>query len=103
VLWLVAPLLSLDASDSGHEGALQANRLWDQAWDAVLNHDQSLVSKTEELITASEELHLAEEPKDASVYRVDFLAALLYAVRTYSVSTRKSCDGVVGVPRTGGL
>jgi hypothetical protein len=88
-IWVLEPVLGVDSSESGHRRALYADKLWNQAWDAIIDSDFPQVEKTEELVASSEELQLEEEPNDLSVYRVDFLAALLYALRSYSRSSQQ--------------
>jgi len=83
-LWVLEPVLSLDLSETGRDAAHRAWTLYEQAWDAVLNASMPLAAQTEELVASSDELQLDEEPYDASLYRLYFLAALLYALGSYT-------------------
>lgn len=91
-LWVLEPALTIDASETGSQAALRARMLWEEAWDAVLRDDLSLASRAQGLVASSHELQLEEEPDDPSVYRLDFLAALLYALRTYNHDSQQDLE-----------
>lgn len=84
VLWVLEPVLDIESSEPGRLAAWRARMLWEEAWDAAVSDNSPQASRAEELVASSKELNLEEEPRDPSIYRVDFLAALLYALRSYN-------------------
>lgn len=88
-LWVLEPVLSLDSSEAGRQAAHRAQVLYGQAWDAALAADLPLASAAEETAASSEELQLDEEPYDSGLYRLYFLAALLYALRSYTQDSQE--------------
>jgi hypothetical protein len=80
VVWTLSPLLGLDRTDHGRRRRSACLQLLDDAFAHA--KDPAAMKDLEAVVRTSDELGLPEEPEDESSYRVDFLAALLYAIRT---------------------
>lgn len=77
--WLLTPILRFDDSEEGRRRSTESRRLLDQALgDVEEGPAESLI----EDVISSDELQLDEEPEGPDVLRVDFLAALDYALRS---------------------
>ena len=77
--WLLSPILRFDDSEEGRRRSAECRRLLDQALgDVEEGPAESLI----EDVTSADELQLEEEPDGPAAYRVDFLAALDYALRS---------------------
>lgn len=77
--WLLSPILRFDDSEEGRRRSAECRRLLDQALgDVGEGPAESLL----EDVTSADELQLEEEPDGPAAYRVDFLAALDYALRS---------------------
>ena len=77
--WLLSPVLRFDDSDEGRRRSAECRRLLDRALgDVEEGPAESLI----EDVISSDELQLEEEPEGPDVLRVDFLAALDYALRS---------------------
>ena len=84
------PLLDLDGSDEGRDGAATARLLHRQGWEALLAGDARRAAEVEADILSTPDLDPdEEEPDGPAFYRVGFLAALVYGVDAY-VSLRFS-------------
>jgi hypothetical protein len=77
--WLLTPILRFDDTEEGRRRSAESRRLLDQALgDVEEGPAESLI----EDVISSDELQLEEEPEGPDVLRVDFLAALDYALRS---------------------
>jgi hypothetical protein len=86
-LGAIDPLLELDISPAGQKAVQRARLLWAQGWNAVLDNDVSQTRRTEESVASSDEILRGEEPVDSSIFRLDFLVGLLYALRSYDLDS----------------
>ena len=75
--WLLAPVLRYDDTQEGRRRE-EVCRRWLQR--AVLDVEGGPSDSLLHDVTSSEELQLEEEPDGPAAFRVDFLAALAYAV-----------------------
>lgn len=87
---LLDPLLSLDQSPAGRDRSEACRGLWRSAVDDAGNLAASCAVRN--LIAQDSELHQRKEPAGPAAYRVDYLAALLYAVRSF---TENSVDDLI--------
>jgi hypothetical protein len=76
--WLLSPLLRFDETSEGRDRTADSLRLLEEA-QKLEGPDVFRAAATE--VAAAPELQLHEEPEGPAAYRVDFLAALLYALR----------------------
>lgn len=75
--WLLAPILRYDDTPEGRRrGEVCRQWLHRAELDAAVGPSASLLRE----VTSSEELQLDEEPDGPAAFRVDFLAALAYAL-----------------------
>ena len=77
--WLLSPILRFDDSEEGRRRSAECRRLLDQALGDV---EEGPAASLIEDVTSADELQLEEEPDGPAAYRVDFLAALVYALRS---------------------
>jgi hypothetical protein len=77
--WVLSPILSLDDSEEGRRRSAECRRLLDQALGDV---EEGPAASLIEDVASADELQLEEEPDGPAGYRVDFLAALVYALRS---------------------
>jgi hypothetical protein len=77
--WLLSPILRFDDSEQGRRRSAECRRLLDQALGDV---EEGPASSLIEDVISADELQLEEEPDGPDVLRVDFLAALDYALRS---------------------
>ena len=77
--WLLSPILRLDDSEEGRRRSADCRRLLDQALGDV---EEGPAKSLIEDVTSADELQLEEEPDGPAAYRVDFMAALDYALRS---------------------
>jgi hypothetical protein len=82
IAWTQVPILQLDRTPSGVERSRHVRVLFESALEHL--GDLAGSKRIEAAIASSEEFQLEEEPSGPSVYRLDFLATLLYAVRSYT-------------------
>lgn len=78
--WVISPLLLLDESELGRKRSKEGLAMLDEALASA--GDTRRLIDLEARLDRAEELQLDEEPDGPAVFRVDFLAALLYATRT---------------------
>jgi hypothetical protein len=78
VVWLLSPMLRLDRTAHGQERQGECLQLLDEAFAHV--GDPDAMRRIEGVVATGEELRLSEEPEDPSIYRLDFVTALLYAL-----------------------
>jgi hypothetical protein len=77
--WVLTPLLRLDDSEQGTKRSTACLELLDAGFAAVGDEPpDSLVDQ----VGSAEELQVDEEPEGPEVFRLDFLAALLYALKS---------------------
>lgn len=77
--WVISPLLLLDESEMGRKRSRECSAMLDEALASA--GDTWRFTDLASRLARAEELQLDEEPEGPAAFRVDFLAALLYATR----------------------
>jgi hypothetical protein len=85
---LLTPVLSLDQSDHGRQRRNECEKIWHIAVAATGNRDLSLSIRN--IIKSSEELDSHDQADGPMAYRVEFMAALFYAVESFTDVAEKN-------------
>ena len=83
VAWLLEPGSHLDNSEEGAERQGRYADAWLRAWRAIGADDEAVASLIERELSDRDELGGDEEPEGPASFALDFLVAILYAVRAY--------------------